>query len=56
MESKSITLVVRFKDADGKWKRKPVARGAKAGNRLSSVISVSRIQPSNHPQKYSDHH
>jgi uncharacterized protein with FMN-binding domain len=28
MESKSVTLMVRFKDADGKWARKPVARGA----------------------------
>ena len=28
MESKSVTLMIRYKDADGKWKRKPVARGA----------------------------
>lgn len=28
MEFKSVTLMVRFKDTDGKWKRKPVARGA----------------------------
>ncbi len=28
MESKSVTLMLRFKDADGKWKRRPVARGA----------------------------
>jgi integrase len=28
MESKSVTLMVRFKDTDGKWKRRPAARGA----------------------------
>jgi integrase len=28
MESKSVTLMIRYKDVDGKWKRKPVARGA----------------------------
>ena len=28
MESKSVTLMLRFKDADGKWNRRPVARGA----------------------------
>lgn len=28
MESKSVTLMLRFKDVDGKWKRRPVARGA----------------------------
>lgn len=28
MESKSITLMIRFKDSDGIWKRRPAARGA----------------------------
>lgn len=28
MESKSITLMIRFKDSDGTWKRRPAARGA----------------------------
>ena len=28
MEFKSVTLMVRFKDLDGKWKRRPAARGA----------------------------
>jgi integrase len=28
MESRAVTLMVRFKDEDGKWKRRPAARGA----------------------------
>jgi integrase len=28
MESRAVTLMIRFKDADGKWKRRPAARGA----------------------------
>jgi integrase len=28
MESRAVTLVIRYKDADGKWRRKPAARGA----------------------------
>lgn len=28
MESRAVTLMIRFKDADGKWKRREAARGA----------------------------
>jgi integrase len=28
MESRAVTLMIRYKDADGKWKRRPAARGA----------------------------
>jgi integrase len=28
MDGKSVTLMIRFKDADGTWKRRPAARGA----------------------------
>jgi integrase len=28
MENRAVTLMIRFKDHDGKWKRRPAARGA----------------------------
>jgi hypothetical protein len=30
MESRSVTLMVRYKDSDGKWRRREAARGANA--------------------------
>ncbi len=45
MESKSITLMIRFKDSDGTWKRRPAARGAngrvKPGHALINGIVVA---------------
>lgn len=47
MDGKAVTLMIRFKNADGTWKRRPAARGAngrvKPGHALigGEVIAVS---------------
>ncbi len=42
MESRSVVLMIRFKDQDGKWKRKEAARGANGRIKPGHVLVDGR--------------
>ena len=42
MESRSVTLMVRYKDSDGKWKRREAARGANGRVKPGHVLVKGR--------------
>lgn len=44
MESRSVTLMIRFKDADGKWKRREAARGANGRVKPGHVLEEGKAR------------
>jgi hypothetical protein len=45
MVGKAVTLMIRFKDDEGTWKRRPAARGANGRVKPGHALSNDKIVP-----------